>query len=107
MGRVVVGAFGLAGIAAEIYQIYIGITANFEQQFNLYALSAKQLKVAKQLGRFGTIARGVVLSIVGFFIFLAAYYANPRQAGTFDGALNFLRHISLTDYGSWALWRPV
>ena len=100
MGRVVVGAFGLAGIAAGIYQIYIGITANFEQQFKPYALSAKQLKVAKQLGRFGTIARGVVLSIVGFFIFLAAYYANPRQAGTFDGALNFLAH---QPYGLWLL----
>ena len=99
-GRLIVGALGVAGIAAGLYQIYMGITSNFEQQFKPYALTPEQLRVAKQVGRFGTIARGVVFAIVGFFFFLAAYYANPQQAQSFAGALNFL---AKQPYGLWLL----
>jgi len=99
-GRLIVGALGVAGIAAGLYQIYMGITSNFEHQFKPYALTSEQLKVAKQVGRFGTIARGVVFGIVGFFLFLAAYYANPHEAQSFSGALSYL---AKQPYGLWLL----
>lgn len=99
-GRLIVGALGVAGIVAGLYQIYMGITLNFERQFKPYALTPEQLRVAKQVGRYGTIARGVVFGIVGFFLSIAAYYANPHQAKSFAGALNFL---AKQPYGLWLL----
>jgi len=99
-GRWAVGILGVAGIAAGLYQIYMGISSTFEQRFKPYALTADQLRTAKQIGRFGTIARGVVFGLVGFFFCLAAIYANPQQAKTFAGALNFLAH---QPYGLWLL----
>lgn len=99
-GRFLVGAVGLGVIAAGIYQIYMAIKMNFEQQFKPYALSPEQLRVAKQVGRFGTIARGIVLALVGYFLFLAAYYARPGQAQGFSGALRFLGQ---QPYGLWLL----
>ena len=99
-GRAIVGILGLAGIAAGIYQIYMGISSTFEQQFKPYALTSEKLRIAKQMGRFGTIARGVVFGLVGFFLCLAAVYANPHEAQSFAGALNFLAH---QPYGLWLL----
>jgi hypothetical protein len=92
MGRWVIGAVGLAVVAAGIYQIYMGIKMNFDQFYKPYELSSEQFKVAKQMGRFGTAARGVVFALVGFFLVLAAYQANPGHARGFDGAFKYLSH---------------
>jgi hypothetical protein len=100
MGRFLVGAVGLAAVGAGLYQIYAGIKMDFDQQFKPYALSPEQLRLAKQLGRFGTIARGIVFAIVGFFFCLAAYYANPSRAQGINGALKFLGG---QPYGLWLL----
>ena len=99
-GRVIVGLFGLAGIAAGIYQIYMALRAHSDQQFKQYALTPDQLRTVKRAGQFGTIARGVVFGLVGFFFCLAAIYARPQQAKTFDGALDFLAR---QPYGIWLL----
>jgi hypothetical protein len=100
MGRLIVGAIGLAAIAAGLYQVYLGFEAKFEKQFKTYALNADQYKLAIQIGRFGTIARGIVFAIVGFFFFLAAYYANPARAQGVNGALNYLAR---QPYGLWLM----
>lgn len=90
MGRWIVGAVGVAAIAAGLYQIYSGIKQNYDEVFKSYRLSAQQIKVARQVGRFGTIARGIVFGLVGFFIALAAWRANPGSAQGFNGALKYL-----------------
>ena len=100
MGRWLVGAAGLAVIAAGLYQMYMGIKMDFDQRFKPYALTTEQLKIAKQTGRFGTIARGVVFGLVGYFLVLAAYEANPGHAQGFDGALKYLAR---QPYGLWIL----
>ena len=100
MGRYLVGAIGLAAIAAGLYQVYMGFEAKFEKQFKTYALTADQYKLAIQIGRFGTIARGIVFAIVGFFFFLAAYYANPARAQGVNGALDYL---AKQPYGLWLM----
>ena len=100
LGRVIVGGFGVAGIIAGIYQIYMAIRSPSDQQFKQFALTREQLKTVKRAGQFGTIARGVVFGLVGFFFCLAAFYARPQQAKTFDGALDFLAR---QPYGSWLL----
>ncbi len=100
LGRYILGAIGLAVIAAGLYQIYMGVKQDFEKQFKPYALTPEQIRVAKQVGRFGTIARGVVFALVGYFLFLGADYARPGQAQGFSGALRFLAE---QPYGLWLL----
>jgi len=100
MGRYIIGAVGVAAIAAGLYQIYLGVESKFEKQFKTYALNAEQYRIAIQIGRFGTIARGVVFAIAGFFFWLAAYYASPSRAQGIDGALNYL---DKQPYGLWLM----
>jgi uncharacterized protein DUF1206 len=100
MGRWIVGIVGLAIIAAGVYQCYLGIQSKFERQFKPYAIDPKQYRLAVQIGRFGTVARGVVFAIVGFFFALAAYTANPGQAQGIDGALSYL---AKQPYGLWLM----
>jgi len=99
-GWAIVGVLGIAGIVAGFYQIYRAINSKFDQTFKPYAMTPEQLRIAKQAGRFGTIARGVVFSLVGGFFCLAAFYGNPQHAKTFDGALDFL---AKQPYGLWLM----
>jgi len=99
-GRLIVGVVGVAAIAAGLYQCYLGIQSKFEKQFKTYALTAENYRIAIQMGRFGTIARGIVFAIVGFFFFLAAYYASPGRAQGIDGALDYL---DKQPYGLWLM----
>jgi hypothetical protein len=99
-GQLLVGALGLGVLLGGLFQIYAGITENFDQRFKPYALTADQLNAAKQMGKFGTVVRGIVLGLVGFFIILAASAADPSKARGFSGALSYLGQ---QPYGLWLL----
>ncbi len=99
-GRILVAALGLATLLAGLFQIYAGFTLNFEQRFKTYALTPDQLRTAIQMGKIGTIVRGIVIGIVGAFLILAATSADPSQARGFSGALSFLGQ---QPYGLWVL----
>ena len=99
-GRWAIGLLGLIVVAVGLYQIYLGLKAGFEKQFQTYDLTPKEVKVVTDIGRFGTAARGVVFALVGGLIFLAAYNANPSQPVGIDVAL-----VTLVKqpYGIWLL----
>ena len=99
-GREIVGALGLAIILGGAYQIYAGARKNFNQRFKPYALSVKKRQAATQLGRFGTIARGLVFALIGMFVLLAAWLNRPGTARGLDGAL---RWLGQQPYGLWML----
>ena len=100
LGRWAIGLLGLIVLAVGVYQMYLGLKAGFEQQFQTYSLTRQEVKVATDIGRFGTAARGVVFALVGVLIFLAAYHANPSQPVGMDAALATLMH---QPYGIWLL----
>jgi hypothetical protein len=100
MGRWIVGGIGVSAIAAGLYQVYMGFKMDFDQQFKPYALTADQFKVAKQIGRYGTMARGIVFALAGYFVTLAAWQANAGRAQGVDGALDYL---AKQPYGIWFL----
>ena len=89
-GRYLVAGIGLAVLIGGLYQIYAGLTMNFEHRFKPYALSGDELKTAKQMGKIGTAVRGLVVGIIGVFLILAATSADPGKARGFSGALSFL-----------------
>ena len=99
-GRWAIGILGLIVLAGGLYQIYLGFKAGFEQQFQTYRLTPKEVKLVTNVGRFGTAARGVVLMVVGGLISFAAYSANPSQPIGMDTALATLLH---QPYGIWLL----
>ena len=99
-GRWAIGILGLAVLAGGLYQIYLGFKADFDRQFQTYALNQEEIKLTTDVGRFGTSARGVVFALVGFLIALAAYQANPSQPVGMDTALATLMH---QPYGVWLL----
>ena len=89
-GRIIVAVIGLAILIGGLYQIYAGLTMNFEQSLRAYALTAEEFRVARGMGKVGTAVRGFVIGIVGVFLVLAATSADPSKARGFSGALSFL-----------------
>jgi hypothetical protein len=100
IGRWVIGIVGLAVIAGGCYQIYLGIKSHFDRQFQIYDMTKEQAKVAINVARYGTAARGVVFAVMGGLLVLAAYNANPNQQVGMDSALEAVLELP---YGSWLL----
>ena len=99
-GAWIVGIVAVILIGVGLSQVFQGLRSNFEQQFQPYALSNNQRTWIYRLGQFGTVARGVVFTLVGIFLFLAAYHHDPSQAKGIDGVLTALL---LQPYGVWLL----
>jgi hypothetical protein len=89
-GRLLVGLVGIGVVIGGIFQIVAGLREDFEKRFKPYALGPEERRVAIQMGKVGTIVRGVVIGIVGYFLILAATSGNASQARGFSGALQYL-----------------
>ena len=99
-GRWVIGILGLCVLAGGLVQVYLGFKSDFDRQFQTYDLNSEEVKLATDVGRFGTSARGVVFALTGVLMMLAAYNANPSQPVGMDTALSTLMH---QPYGVWLL----
>jgi hypothetical protein len=99
-GPWVVGIAAVILIGVGLSQILQGLRRDFERQFQPYALSSSQRKWIDRLGRSGTASRGVVFTLVGMFLFMAAYHHDPSQAKGIDGVLSALLR---QPYGAWLL----
>ena len=87
---VVIVGLVVLGIAAYLYSN--AYTARFKSQFNLATVSAQVRKGIIFLGRFGYAALGVVFTIIGIFLIVAALKHNPGEAKGLDSALAELLH---------------
>jgi hypothetical protein len=99
-GRWLVAIIGLLVLAAGVFQVYKGLRNNFDKQIQPYALTSKQIKILKIMGRFGTLARAVVFALVGMLLLFAAYYSSSGGVNGIDGALLILL---FQPYGRWLL----
>lgn len=96
-GRWLVGLIGIAVIGGGIAQIVKGWTARFERHFRPDALRHGWVQ---PVSRFGLIARGIVFVMIGAFLVLAAWQADPQEARGLGGALSTLQ---AQPYGSFLL----
>lgn len=86
-GHWVVALVGLAIIAIGLQQIATGFNSKFDKQYSTYAMTAQEVKLATQLGRFGTAARGAVFALVGLSLYQAGLQSNSNKPIGIDAAL--------------------
>lgn len=97
-GLWLVGIAGAIVIGVGLYQFYKAYEANFFDKLKTGEMSASERTWAKRAGQAGLAARGVVFSIIGFFLIQAALNANPQEARGLGGALDTLAAQSYGPY---------
>jgi hypothetical protein len=84
---------GLVVLGVAFYLFAKAYNAKFQNTLNLATLSAQVKKALIFLGRLGYGALGVVFTLIGFFLIVAAVQFNAQQAKGLDTALVELLHL--------------
>ena len=84
---------GLVVLGVPFYLFAKAYNAKFQNTLDLATLSAQVKKAIIFLGRLGYGALGVVFTIIGFFMIVAAVQFNPQQAKGLDTALGELLQL--------------
>lgn len=100
LGAWMVAIAGVAVLGYGAYQLYQMIGGNLTKDLDLAALSAPIARWAVRFGRFGMAARGLVFSLIGFFLIRAALMYDARQA---KGVAEALRTLTSRPSPSWLL----
>lgn len=95
-GPWLVGLIGLVILGAGIYEIYFGWKEKFLANLEMFKMNKDQKEWATRSGKFGYIALGVVMGIIGALTVLAAITLDPQKVGGIDQALVTLTR---TPYG--------
>ena len=96
LGRWIVAAAGLGILGAGAFNLWRGVTRRFRKNLKLRKMSDLEEKAFTWIGVVGHLARGVVFSLIGFFLVRAAWQYDPEEAVGLDGAL---AEILRQDYG--------
>ena len=99
-GTWLVGLVGIVLIGLGLYRISLGVRGKLSERLKSYEMTADHRKLVENAGRFGYMAHGAVLSLIGVLALLAALTLDPERVGGLDQALLFL---SQQTYGSWLL----
>ena len=84
----IVGLVGAIIIGYGLYELLSGVKEKFMEKFKTYEMNAKERKLARISGKVGLIARGVVLTMVGFFFIKTAYTHDAEHSKGLGGALD-------------------
>jgi hypothetical protein len=94
-GPYLLGMAGAAVIAAGIIQVWYGASGAFRKRLSLPAQHESWMD---RICRFGLIARGVVLAIIGGFLGYAAFTVSPDNAAGTAEALDYVHSLP---FGPW------
>ena len=86
-GRWLVGLGGALTIGIGFYRIYKAYKTKFRKKLDLKSLDRDREKWLVNISRFGIAARGVVFTMIGFFLMQAAYNYDPQKVKGLDGVL--------------------
>src|ERR1700730_16353386 len=90
LGVPLVVIVGLVVLGVAIYLFAKAYNAKFQSTLNLATLKLQLRKAMITLGRLGYAALGVVFTIIGIFLIIAAVQFNPQKAKGLDTALGEL-----------------
>lgn len=99
-GRWLVGLAGVVLIGVAVAHFVRAAKASFMKRYKQEKMSRTEVTWARRLGRFGIASRGVTFAMIGFFVLLAAWTADPSRAKGLEGALDTLAR---QPYGPWLL----
>jgi hypothetical protein len=99
-GQWLVGLAGLIVIGVGLYQFARAIKGSFTRHWRGGEMSIAERTWARRAGYAGLTARGVVFSIIGWFLIRAALEAQPGEARGLAGAL---AELASQPYGPWLL----
>jgi hypothetical protein len=92
LGIWLVAIAGGCVVGAGIFQMYKAWRPEqVDDQLRTWQLPERARSLVHAIGRFGVAARGVVFGIVGAFMLVAAYRANPEEAKGVGRALAFVQ----------------
>jgi hypothetical protein len=74
-------------IGAGLAQIVSGWRGTFEADLAIERMSGSERRWARGLGRFGTVARGAIFTVIGMLMVAAALHVSPRGSAGMGGAL--------------------
>lgn len=97
-GRVVVGVVGVVVVVVGLAMVIEGYQLKFMRYFPSGALPDGVRGAVRQLGRIGTIARGLVFALAGALVVAAAWTYDASKASGLDGALKTLRDQAYGPY---------
>ncbi|MBW4445288.1 MAG: DUF1206 domain-containing protein [Plectolyngbya sp. WJT66-NPBG17] len=100
LGQWLVGLAGLIVIGGGLSYFYQAYTAKFQRHFKLHQMNSTERTWAKRLGQFGIASRGVVFSIIGLFLMLAAFYSDASEV---KGLGEVLAVLAQQPFGPWIL----
>jgi hypothetical protein len=89
-GRWLVALIGLAVLAIGVGLVWYGWTKRFEKHLKTGQMSPSSRKAARWLGITGYVAKGIVYSVVGGLVVVAAVNYDSSQSRGFDQALRTL-----------------
>jgi hypothetical protein len=99
-GRVLVAIVGVGLVVAGISQFFRARSGDFLRHLGLSRLRESARAWVRHAGQLGHSALGVVFSVMGVFLLMAAYRADPRQA---RGPGEALQAIGQQPYGRYSL----
>jgi hypothetical protein len=89
-GAWLVGAAGLAVSVSGLIQFALIYRQAYTLEIDLEERSRTARRVIHVLAGYGYAARGVILSVLGYFLITAAVTSNPAAAGDTDTAFDFI-----------------
>jgi hypothetical protein len=91
-GRWLVGIVGLIVVIVGLVLTADGIRRKFMRYLRTSQMSSRTRRIVSLLGAIGTVARGIVVALVGVGVIGAAVSHNPASSGGIDKALLTLRN---------------
>jgi hypothetical protein len=99
-GQVLVAIAAAVVIGVAIGEIVKGVRKSFLDDLDLQNLPNRTQKWVRRLGVLGYVAKGAVFGIVGVLLGIAAFQAQPQEAGGLDQAL---KTLAAQPFGTFAL----
>ena len=86
-GQLLVMLVGVALVGAGFYLLYRGISQSFEENLRMDEMPPWARRPMSLLGTAGYVARGVIIGLIGVFVFIAAVGFDAEESVGVDGAL--------------------
>jgi hypothetical protein len=99
-GRWLVGAVGVGIIAFAFYCFYKAIKGKFRHDLNFEDTSPATKKWLIRIASFGISTKGVVLTIIGYFLIKAARLYDSDQTKNTEDVLEMMQR---QEYGAWLI----